>query len=234
MESIGLGRVVELRSEQVASPGIHELSREASQDGELMERVAAGDQRAFGQLIDRHKDALVNYLTRLCGTRERAEDLAQDTFLRLYQKAFCYADRGRFQAYLYRIATNLLRSQQRREGRWRLLRRDLEAGDGEGSGGFTSPPPSSPRARLLGEELQRQVAAAITELPMRFRVPLVLHEIEGWAYRDIASLLRCREGTVKSRVHRARQKLKEGLASYWKTCNPAPTESGAREYGGAP
>ena len=90
-------------------------------DGELMTRVRNGDRIAFAGLVDRHKDALVNYLLRLTRSRERAEEHAQEAFLRLYQSASRYKEQGHLVAYLYRIATNLVRSEERRERRWQFL-----------------------------------------------------------------------------------------------------------------
>jgi RNA polymerase sigma-70 factor (ECF subfamily) len=175
-------------------------------DAELMVDVRAGDREAFARLVDRHKDAVVNYLTRLCGDRDRAEDLAQDAFLRLFRAADGYREQGFLRAYLFRIATNLVRSEERRERRLRLLLPFL--------GGRDHAEPSAASGMLL-QEMHRQVAGAVAGLPLRFRVPLVLHEIEGWSYADIAQELRCREGTVKSRIFRGRQQLKQRLEPYW-------------------
>lgn len=175
-------------------------------DAELMAATRRGDRDAFAQLVDRHKDALVGYLGRLTGCPERARDLAQDTFLRLYQRSARYEERGQCKALLYRIATNLVRSEQRRERRFRLLAPLL------GRPAETAPDDGDP---LLAREARSQVGRALSALPLRYRVPLVLHEIEGWSYADVARQLGCREGTVKSRVHRGRQRLKEMLAPYW-------------------
>ena len=90
-------------------------------DAELMTRVRSGDREAFAQLVDRHKDGLVNYLTGLTHSRDRAEELAQESFLRLYQHSARYREQGQFVPFLFRIATNLLRSEERRARRWRLL-----------------------------------------------------------------------------------------------------------------
>jgi RNA polymerase sigma-70 factor (ECF subfamily) len=178
-------------------------------DAGLMDRVRSGDRDAFSDLVDRHKDAVVNYLTRLTGNRDRAEDLAQETFLRLFRSAGGYTEQGLLRAYLFRIATNLVRSEERREKRLRLLMPFLGGGH---PGRYSEP--TAPTG-LLRQELHREVSSAVAQLPLRYRVPLVLHEIEGWAYADIARELGCREGTVKSRIHRGRQHLKERLAPYW-------------------
>ncbi|MEM8995888.1 MAG: sigma-70 family RNA polymerase sigma factor, partial [Acidobacteriota bacterium] len=81
----------------------------------------AMDDDAFARLVDRHKDRIVNYLTRLTGDRERAEDAAQETFIRFYQHRHRYREEGTLKAYLFQIATNLVRSEERRKKRWRLL-----------------------------------------------------------------------------------------------------------------
>ena len=190
----------------MAEPMKHALQQEAS-DADLMARVRAGDREAFTDLVERHKDAVVNYLTRLTGSRDRAEDLGQETFLRLYRSAGGYVEQGYLRAYLFRIATNLVRSEERRERRQRLLLPLL--------GGEPDRSEPSAHAGLLRQELQRLLNAAIARLPLRYRVPLVLHEIEGWSYADIAADLDCREGTIKSRIHRGRQALKRQLETYW-------------------
>lgn len=181
----------------------------APSDAELMAATREGDRDAFALLVERHKDPLVGYLARLTGCRQRAEDLAQDAFLALYQHAVRYVEQGRLQGLLYRIATNRLRSQERRARRWRLLEPVLFSRNGHGA------EPAPAPQRVLAAEAQRELAAALAELPLAFRVPLVLHEIEGWPYADVARWLGCREGTVKSRIHRGRLRLRERLAPYF-------------------
>ena len=182
------------------------MTLEPPSDAELMARVREGDREAFADLVDRHKDAVVTYLARLTADRDRAEDLAQDAFLRLFRAAGDYVEQGFLRAFLFRIATNLVRSEERRAQRLRLLMpffpRQEHAEPAAASG-------------LLRRELHREVGAALAKLALRYRVPLVLHEIEGWTYVDIAQELGCREGTVKSRVHRGRQQLKKRLEPYW-------------------
>jgi RNA polymerase sigma-70 factor (ECF subfamily) len=175
-------------------------------DADLIERVRSGQTAAFAEIIDRYKDPLVGYLVRMLGNRERAEDLAQDAFLRLYQRSGNYQERGQLKAYLFRIATNQLRSEERRNLRWQKIRYLLRPRNGRG--------PTQERA-LLQEELERHLLEAIAALPLRYRTPLVLHEIEGWSYQAIAETLELSEGTVKSRIHRGRRLLRHRLAPYW-------------------
>jgi RNA polymerase sigma-70 factor (ECF subfamily) len=192
-------------TQPIAMPDRYE--EEAPSDAELMARLrSTGDREAFAELIDRHKDAVVAYLGRLTNSRERAEDLGQEAFLRLYRSASGYVEQGLLRAFLFRIATNLAHSEERRERRLRLLAPFLR----------TSPyaEAAAPQG-LLRDEVRREVTAAVAALPMSYRVPLVLHELEGWAYGDIARVLSLSEGTVKSRIHRGRERLRRGLAPYW-------------------
>lgn len=175
-------------------------------DSDLIARVRNGETSAFAEIIDRYKDALVGYLIRLLGDRERAEDLAQEAFLRLYQRCAHYEERGQLKAYLFRIAVNQLRTQTRRELRWTKIRNLMKPRNGG--------PPTQERA-LLQSELERKLVEAVAALPLRFRTALVLREIDGWSYRDIAKTLECSEGTVKSRIHRGRRLLRQQLAPYW-------------------
>jgi len=179
-------------------------------DAELVARMQGGDRAAFATLVNRHKHRLVNYLTGLVRDRDRSEELAQDVFLKLYQHRGRYQERGQFLPYLYRIATNLARSDERKRRRREFLLQRFSI-DGNGH----REPVPSPQTELLRNELGTRVGEAIEALPLRYRSPLLLREIEGWSYRDIASALECREGTVKSRVHRGRERLRRILAPYW-------------------
>ena len=175
-------------------------------DAELMARVRDGDRDAFGVLVDRYKDPLVNYLTRLAGSRDRAEDVAQEAFVKLYQSAANYREQGRLAPFLYRIATNLFRSEQRRMKRWRVLSGLLPA--------LVPQHAFSPQQDLLRDELQQKLVEAVAKLPLVYRVPLVLRDVEDWSIEDIATATGCPTGTVKSRVSRARERLRAELAVY--------------------
>ena len=188
-------------------------------DRELLERSRDRDAEAFGELVDRHKNAMVNYLCRLTGCRERAEDYAQETFVRFYQGLDRYREQGNLTAYLFRIATNLVRSDERRKKRWQLLQPFLFSANGRG-GQLPSENGSrqdSPQESLLASEERRQVTRALADLDLTYQVPLVLREIEGHSYQEIAEVLGVSEGTVKSRLHRGRHLLKEKLTPYWTT-----------------
>ena len=179
----------------------------AYSDSDLFQLARLGNRAAFGQLVDRHKDGLVSYLTRLTGNRSQAEDLAQEAFLRLYERGHRYSEQGRLQAYLYRIATNLVRSEARRNQNWNRLRAVFFH-----SNGHRSEPVQ--QAEMLRTELSQVLTRALTRLPLRYRAPIVLSYVEDKSHREIADLLGIQEGTVKSRLHRGRALLRVELEPY--------------------
>lgn len=185
-------------------------------DTSLIERARARDHQAFAQLVERYKDRVVNYLARITGCRDRAEELGQETFVRFYQQLRRYRDEGNLVAYLMRIATNLVRSEERRKRRWQLLEPIFSHSETfvgvTATGGHPAP---GPQICLLAREAQQQVVDALASLDLLYRAPLVLREIEGFTYLEIATALDTSEGTIKSRLHRGRQLLKEKLTPYW-------------------
>lgn len=178
-------------------------------DDVLMQRVAAGEDDAFTGIVDRYKDSLINYLTHLVRSRDRAEEIAQDAFVRLYRNASKYQQQEKLGPYLFRIATNVVVTDARREKRWTLLLPRLHASTRQSA--------SAPDTELFTSEIHRQVHAALDRLPVNYRAPLVLFEIEEWSYDEIAKALDIRSGTVKSRISRARELLRRQLAPWWKS-----------------
>lgn len=183
------------------------MTRIGMADSEALKQVAAGDLDAFGLLVDRYKDSLVNYLTHVVRSREHAEEIAQEAFVRLYRNAEKYKDLEKVAPHLFRIATNQAISDLRRQKRWSLLMPRLVATADRES--------VRPDAAILTSEVQRKVREALEALPVTFRAPLALYEIEEWSYEDIARALDCRVGTVKSRIFRARELMRQQLSQWW-------------------
>lgn len=188
-------------------------------DAAAMASSREGDWEAFAQLVERHRDRLVRYLARLVGDPSRGEELAQEAFVRLWLASLRYREEGRFEAYLYTIGTRLARSDERRR---RVRLRALLSGSlgqfGWLGNALGAEPCEQAEAgdRLLREEAQAQLARAVAELPLAYRAPLVLAALEERPLEEIAQLLGLRPGTVKTRLFRARERLRVRLQPYWK------------------
>jgi RNA polymerase sigma-70 factor (ECF subfamily) len=181
-------------------------------DRELVDRWHAGDLGAFEALIRRHQRRVFGLLLRMLGNVQEAEDVTQETFLNLHRHGHRFRSQSRFSTFLYRVAVNAAlnrrRSLGRRRSRREALERRQEAGEDLPQG------PRGPEDAAAGGQIQAQVQRAIATLPPHLRVPLVLFDIEGLPYAEVASVLQVAEGTVKSRIHRARQALRERLRDF--------------------
>ncbi len=201
-------------SEPVAAVSPREKENGPLAETALMNRIRHGDREAFGQWVTATQDRLVNYLTRLCGQPELAEDLAQESFLRFYHALPKLSPKDLAPlAYLFRIAVNLLRSRERRQKRFAKIRTLFGLQD---QVRMQAQHAARPNENMLRAEVAARVQAAISRLPLTYREPLILREVEGWSYREIAAHLRIREGTVKSRIARGKQHLKHQLHPYLK------------------
>jgi RNA polymerase sigma-70 factor (ECF subfamily) len=187
-------------------------------DHDLMAAVREGDERAFDELVRRYQSPMTGYLYRMLNDYETALDLAQETFVRLYQNAHRYRANHSFSTYLYRIATNLAISELRRRKRWTMLSlvSFFAAKDGEDEERAFDLPDTRPLPEtwLLREEERRIVARAVASLPEKYRAAIVLRDIQGLDYEQIAEILGLPLGTVKSRINRARNFLREKLRGY--------------------
>ena len=180
-------------------------------DAALMARVQAGDLDAFEPLVRRYERRLFGYFVNLVEDPATAADLAQETFVRVYRAAAKYQESGKFESWLFRIAANLVRSRKRRPDQRKphLSLDEVPAGAHELAvrGGESGPEEATWRA-----EVRDALQQALPRLPFVFREAVLLRDVEGRSYREIAELLGVEEGTVKSRAHRGRKHLRELLA----------------------
>ncbi len=190
-------------------------------DDELMERYRAGDEDAFTLLVRRHQQSLINFIARYINDRDGAEDLAQETFIRIFKAARRYKPgQAHFKTWMYHIASNLCKNELRNRGRRNRYRVDnvVEGnGDSEQIDLIENTPAdasSQPEVALERKELHDAIQSAIAELPEQYRVPLVLRDLQGLSYDEISETLELRSGTTKSRINRARLMLKDKLKSY--------------------
>lgn len=190
----------------------------ADSDHNLLARTREGDETAFAEIVTRYRTPLVNYVNRILGDYDAAVDIAQETFIRLYQARDRYHTGYAFSTYIYRIATNLAISELRRRKRRRLISLTGFFGSTEENraDAVFDLPDGAPLAdsALVEGERRAAVHRAVASLPTKYRVPVVLRDIEGSSYEEIAHMLDTSVGTIKSRISRARTLLRSKLAGY--------------------
>jgi RNA polymerase sigma-70 factor (ECF subfamily) len=178
------------------------MANKKARDHQLMARVAEDDLVAYNELIDLYKHKLFTMLVRMVGTREEAEDLLQETFVRVWEHRRNFDDRYCFSTWVYTIAMNLGRNELRKRKKVRFFSLfdrnnnpiEVEDSQAEHSG-------------ALGVIIDR----AVKKLPLRYREAFVLRDLQELSYEEIGEVLNVPVGTVKSRVNRARTLLKDEL-----------------------
>src|ERR1051325_1520122 len=195
----------------------HLVVAEPPTDHALLEATRTGDEAAFAELVGRYRNQITSYVYRMTGDYDCAVDLAQETFVRVYRAADRYKASHAFSTYIYRIATNLAISELRKRKRRRLvsLTGFFQQNDGGEAREF-NPPDLRPLqdSELVDTERRSAVQRAISTLPEKYRAPLILRDVDGRSYDEIAHILETSEGTVKSRISRARGFLREKMRAY--------------------
>lgn len=185
-------------------------------DHQLIEAAKSGDEAAFGEIMNRYRSPITNYLYRFLNDYEEAVDLAQETFVRVYFAIDRYHTGFAFSTYIYRIATNLAISEIRRRKRRKLLSlTGLFQSEDDTQVEF-QPADTRPiaDAELVDDERSKIIGKAIAALPEKYRIPVVLRDIDGRTYEEIAEIMELGLGTTKSRISRGRALLKEKLQHY--------------------
>ena len=182
----------------------------------LIDAAKNGDEDAFAQIVAIYRDPITNYLYRYLNNYDEAVEFAQETFVRVYFALDRYHSEYAFSTYIYRIATNLAISELRRRKRRPLLSLTglFQSEDEEQAEYQPADDRNTPADDLAENERDRMIAKAIAALPPKYRVPVILRDIEGRTYEEIASILDLTMGTTKSRISRARGLLKEKLRNY--------------------
>jgi RNA polymerase sigma-70 factor (ECF subfamily) len=201
--AVGAGEIPLEAAEVLASPVL---------DRQLVALCRGGDHEAFAHLVALHEGMVFNLAARLLGDREEARDVAQDVFLRVYRRLGRFEGRSRLKTWIYRIVVNECHNRRRF---WRRRRRDREEPLDERTGsrgtGLARGDVASPFEEAVRRERARRVQAALLELTFEHRAVLVLREIEGLSCEEVAGALGVAEGTVKSRLFRAREALRRRL-----------------------
>jgi RNA polymerase sigma-70 factor (ECF subfamily) len=199
---------------EVSLPGAETLVGGALPDSGLVERCRQGDAQAFARLVALHEGMVFNLAARLTGDPEEARDVSQDVFLQVYRTLGRFEGRSSLKTWIYRIVVNHCHNRHRF---WRRRKRDmvrpleeLTAAD-HARLAASSIEGASPYEQLRRREREKKVQQALLRLSFEHRAILLLREAEGLSVEDIASALGLPEGTVKSRLARAREALRARL-----------------------
>lgn len=180
-------------------------------DGKLVEQVQRGDRAAFNVLVLKYQHKVLKLVNRYVRDQAEAEDIAQEAFIKAYRALPSFRGDSAFYTWLYRIAINTAKNSLV-SGRRRLVDYDLDMQDPENYRGQVLLKDSdTPEAMLLTDEIRRTVQDAMEELPDDLREAIMLRELEGLSYEEIAAAMDCPVGTVRSRIFRAREAIDKRL-----------------------
>jgi len=184
-------------------------------DGELVRRVRIGDRSAFNQLVLKYRSRVMGVAARMIGDRAEAEDLAQDVFVKVYNSLRDFHGEALFSTWLYRITANSCLNRRKRKKREQRLKEVMIDMEPVGSAGA-----STPHALLERRQLQAFLEKTIQALPEDQRLVLILRDIEGLSYDEIADCLSVELGTVRSRLHRARAEVQARIKTFCSVDEP--------------
>jgi RNA polymerase sigma-70 factor (ECF subfamily) len=192
-----------------------------ARDRRLVRRLKQGDERAFQELVHTYQDRIFGLMYRMIGNRQEAEDLAQEVFISVHRGIANYRGEGRFYTWLYRIASNTCKNRIKYlKGRNFHRSDDIDETPAAHTAGSEGPAVHlqsivpGPEATIAGARLETAIQREIAALDPEHRLLIVLRDIQGMSYADIRKVTGLQEGTLKSRLHRARLALKERLQPY--------------------
>lgn len=192
------------------------------EERDFITRLCAGDEAAYEGLIDRFERPVFNLVSRLTDDSADVPDVVQEVFLKVFRNIGSFRGNSSLKTWVYRIAVNESRNQRRWFGRHKRQEVTIEPRPEENDCAHELPDPGqSPLDLAIDHEVGARIEAALSEINPHFRAVLVLREIEGLNYDEIADILELSLGTVKSRLVRGREALRERLAEYLKQGEPA-------------
>ena len=178
-------------------------------DEQLIAQFQSGNETAYIELVNRYRDRLINFVFQFLGDFEKAEDVVQDTMLKLYEKKHYYKEIAKFSTWLYTIARNLANTELRKQKRRKTtLLSNMSREDKE----YELPAiQSDTGAEVQSEYVEKQIQKAIHALPEHFKTVIILRDIQELSYDEISSIVDVPIGTIKSRINRARLQLQADL-----------------------
>ena len=180
-------------------------------DQALVQRVQAGEKRAFDLLVGKYQHKVTSLISRYIKDWSECQDVAQETFIRAYRALANFRGDSQFYTWLYKIAVNTAKNHLVSMGR-RPPTDDVDAIDAvQYDGGGRLRDTDTPEHELMRQEIERTVAATVEALPEELRMAITLREVEGLSYEEIAEAMDCPIGTVRSRIFRARDAIDQKL-----------------------
>jgi RNA polymerase sigma-70 factor, ECF subfamily len=181
-------------------------------DDELVEKAKEGDRQALNELYQKHKRAILNYIYRMVGDFHQAEELTQETFIRVYANIGRYVKKAKFSSWVYTIAGNLAKNYLRDRSYVEEVSIDKRIGETEEESKISlldmiAAKGKGPGEQLLKEETEKLIQQGINKLKPKHRQVIVLCDIQGLSYEEVAQVLGCPPATVGSRLSRARENL---------------------------
>jgi RNA polymerase sigma-70 factor, ECF subfamily len=193
-------------------PAVRAAMSERDVDRQLVARAQRGDKRAFELLVEKYQRKLGRLLARFIRDPAEVEDVTQEAFIKAYRALPAFRGDSAFYTWLYRIGINTAKNYLMALGRRAPTSTEVEAEDAEGfEDGEQLRDINTPESVLLSKEIAQTVNATIDELPEELRTAIQLREMEGMSYEDIARIMDCPIGTVRSRIFRAREAIAERL-----------------------
>ena len=188
------------------------MTGEREIDQQLVERVQRGDQRAFTLLVEKYQRKLGRLLGRMIRDQAEVEDVVQEAFIKAYRALPNFRGDSAFYTWLYRIGINTAKNHLVAMGRRPRLSNEVEIEDAENFEDANElRTQDTPETELMGKQIAQTVNSAMEALPEELKMAITLREIEGLSYEEIASLMNCPIGTVRSRIFRARDAVAEKL-----------------------
>ena len=179
------------------------------EESRLIKRASGGDAAAFNSLMSMHEKRMYAVALRMCGNPEDAQDCLQEAMIRIYRSISGFKAQSSFSTWIYRITMNACLDELRR----RKNRPGASLDDMLEAGWAPTSPDDTPERHALRSEVRRTLRDFIGELPEDMRAAVVLRDIEGFSYEEIAGMLDTNVGTIKSRISRGREKLREKIAA---------------------